>query len=247
MVTFLGGCKEKLRPDHVFEMVELPSLPSTQDAPTQTAPQPSPMPKLKVRDIPEPTLPEPEPEPQPQPKPTPKPEPPKETAPQKPTPKPEPKPTPEKVSYQDFASTHELPKEQPKPTPKKTKPVKLPQIDTSRLAKELTKGVEAISLQLPEGRSLSGSEKNELAEYGNALRAKLSKAWRKPGGVIARAEVAISVTPDGKLSARIVKSSGNALFDQSVLDAVKRISPMHAPPSGKAEVFTLGLSTRDDL
>jgi len=52
---------------------------------------------------------------------------------------------------------------------------------------------------------------------------------------------------DGSISqVHVVRSSGNKDFDQSVLDAFKRVRPIGTRPDGRSEAITLEFNTRDD-
>jgi colicin import membrane protein len=69
----------------------------------------------------------------------------------------------------------------------------------------------------------------------------LRERHEKPGGLsdLLNAEVSFTVAANGAISGvRIVRSSGNAEFDQSVLEAFGRVR-MPARPDGKSDVKTL--------
>lgn len=248
LATLLGGCKDTVRPDHVFEMVDLSAadfLPTPQPEP-QPRPAPQRLPQLQVPDI-QPPAPEPEPEvtpPAPLPKPKPQtPPPPKPKAEPKPTPAPpKPKPEPPKtINYEKFTQTHELPKNAPKPQPKPRPTVQAPTFDVSKFSESLNKSLEQIELKLPANSSLSKAEKDALQAYGNALRSRSEQAWSKPN-LVGRAVVSIEVASDGTLTARLTQSSGNDLFDRSVMEAIRSLRKMPPPPGGKPVNFELPFS-----
>ncbi|MGA8262750.1 MAG: cell envelope integrity protein TolA [Arenicellales bacterium] len=71
-----------------------------------------------------------------------------------------------------------------------------------------------------------------LAQYIPIIRQKVSRNWNLPEGVQNNIEVHVNVrlSPDGEvLSAQIVKSSGNPVFDRSVENAVLKASPLPIP------------------
>jgi len=78
-----------------------------------------------------------------------------------------------------------------------------------------------------------------LGMYGNRVKEAISREWAmpdvaKPQGLEARLIVVVS--RDGKvLDLRIEKSSGNSLFDDSAVRAVRRASPLPALPPVIAE------------
>jgi len=72
----------------------------------------------------------------------------------------------------------------------------------------------------------------KLAQWVDALSRHVARNWVRPPGAPEDFECTVRVQqlPDGTVvSARIVKSSGNALLDKSVEDAVFRASPLPKP------------------
>lgn len=79
---------------------------------------------------------------------------------------------------------------------------------------------------------------SEMDRYRAIIRQKVERSWSRPGGSSAGMQcvVRVRVVPGGEvLSARVVKSSGNALFDRSVENAVFKASPLPLPSD--AEIF----------
>lgn len=71
-----------------------------------------------------------------------------------------------------------------------------------------------------------------LAQYIPIIRQKVSRNWNAPAGLSndIEARVNVRLSPNGEvLSARIVKSSGNPVFDRSVENAVLKASPLPIP------------------
>lgn len=235
IMTFLGGCKEEIHPDHVFEMVSLSVPTSTAQQPTPQPQQtPEPSPRLKQPDfapVPNPPAePVQQPQPQPKAKPTPAPKP-------KPQPEPKPKPRLQTTSYADFANEHKLPEDKA-PAPKPRPRVDLPDFNTDKMKNALARDIESVKLNLPANSNLTAAQQEALASFGNQLRAHLEKRWKKPG-IFAQAILTVNVSPDGSLSARLKKSSGDTLFDRSVLNAVKAVGKMPPPPGGKSASFDI--------
>lgn len=82
-------------------------------------------------------------------------------------------------------------------------------------------------------------ELNPLRDaYSNAISQQISRNWLRPPGISddLKCEVLVVQLPDGNVtSARITKSSGNTIFDESVIKAIYKAAPLPQPPS--PEVF----------
>ncbi len=71
-----------------------------------------------------------------------------------------------------------------------------------------------------------------LARYTPIIQQKVSRNWSRPPGaqVGLSAEVRVRLTPAGEvISAQVVRSSGNPIFDRSVENAVLKASPLPIP------------------
>lgn len=71
-----------------------------------------------------------------------------------------------------------------------------------------------------------------LAQYIPIIRQKVSRNWNRPAGLRddIEAHVNVRLSPTGEvLSAQVVKSSGNPVFDRSVENAVLKASPLPIP------------------
>lgn len=173
-----------------------------------------PMPKFVNAELV--VLEKPKPKPAPKPKPQPKPEP-------KPAPKPEPKPEPKKPE----------PKPEPKPAPK-------PKVDEAKKKAEREKAErerqEALKAQQRRELESALSEDEELlqahedeqiaAHIGAKIKRAASLAWSRPpsarNGMVA--EVRVRMLKSGQLiDPQLTKSSGDAAFDRSVIQAVQRM------------------------
>ncbi len=175
-----------------------------------------------VEEEPPPAPKEPEP-PKPEPKPAPKPD--DIPLPKKEPPKPKPKPEP--------------PKPKPKPEPKKPEKPKIEK------GKRITKPVVKSTVKPKEKQTLTDEEikkwlgkrvkigettslpQNDLSLNFSYIKNALYDAWNQPSREAAGnrpAEIAFSIGPGGRIqNPRILTSSGSAAFDQSALEAVRRV------------------------
>ncbi len=175
-----------------------------------------------VEEEPPPAPKEPEP-PKPEPKPAPKPD--DIPVPKKEQPKPKPKPEP--------------PKPKPKPEPKKPEKPKIEK------GKRINKPVVKSTVKPKEKQTLTDEEikkwlgkrvkigettslpQNDLSLNFSYIKKALYDAWNQPSREAAGtrpAEIAFSIGPGGRiLNPRLQTSSGSAAFDQSALEAVRRV------------------------
>ncbi len=74
-----------------------------------------------------------------------------------------------------------------------------------------------------------------MEEYKSRIRADISQHWLLPPnvrkGLVCRVRVRLIPTGD-VVDVQVIKSSGDAVFDRSVVNAVKRASPLPVPPPG---------------
>ena len=115
-----------------------------------------------------------------------------------------------------------------------------PRVDASGIKKGVTGGTGAGSKGAG-GTALSAAEGERMERYESMLIQRLREAHEKPGGLsdLLTADVQFIMAANGSFSGiRIVRSSGNAEFDQSVLEAFGRVK-MPARPDGKTEVIEL--------
>jgi len=72
----------------------------------------------------------------------------------------------------------------------------------------------------------------EIEKYRYLIEQRVSRSWNRPVGVAKglKCEVHVRLTPSGEvLSANVVRSSGNAVFDRSVENAVYKAAPLPLP------------------
>jgi TolA protein len=162
--------------------------------------------------------------------------------------KPKPKPTPAKKKA--------TPKVKAKPTPpRETEAEKIARqkaldeqlknaVDTARKryagesAKAGGQGFGAASLG---GKGMGGGQvaSIEFIAYRNALERHIKGGWRwLPGARVFQAQVLMRLTSNGTVqNASLISSSGNGHFDDSILRAVYKASPVPAPPARLYEQF----------
>ncbi|HSH06289.1 MAG TPA: energy transducer TonB [Burkholderiales bacterium] len=226
----------------------------------RAAPAPAPRPVVKV-EPPKPAPPKPEPPkpvpkveapaPRPEPKIAPKPEPriEKPDIAQQAAPKPEPKPKPKPVAKVE-------PKPKPKPAPKvEAKPKPKPQPSPSVAARnemraELAREEAAIRAQRQEAelRALLAREARAraLASWTDKIRAKIRGNIILPPAMTGNPEAIFDVVllPTGDVlgTPRLRRSSGDPRYDDAVLRAILKSSPLPRPDD--PNVFTRNLELR---
>jgi len=99
------------------------------------------------------------------------------------------------------------------------------------------------------GRALTREEGSELEAYFALLKARIKENHVPPEGVSSslEARVACFVAADGSLShVRILRSSGNADFDRSVVDACEHARPIGARPDGQGDTVEMTFKMHED-
>lgn len=232
-------------PNQVFEMVEPPE--PAAEAPAQAEATPEAQPDLEQDLNLEPVepieLPDPAPEPDPEPTPPePKPEPTPAPAPKpskKPKVKKKPEPKPQKISKQDYDKKNPKKARKSAQTPRTQAPVKVGKISAK------TGNIDSIAKV---GANISGkvgasaAVRNMLDAYIGEIKRKTESNWAIP--VTAQnsdlsAIVAFRVSKNGEISGlRIIRSSGSAEVDNSILAALRSIS-LTPPPDNEPHNITI--------
>lgn len=225
---------EQPQPPVVFDMVEPSPQPEPEPAPAPI-PQETQITQPKIEEIEKLDIPEPQPEPEPAPEPEPEPAP-------APQPKPAPKPKQqERISYKDFL----------KKNPEKRNSKHQRQRTTQRKVK--VGSVKSSFSNINQIANISASAttgaamKNELAAYAQYIHSMAKRNWVPPQDLYEELETEISfvVSKSGVISAfRIIRSSGNSAFDNSVATTFKSISLM-PPPDKQQHTITLTFSSVD--
>lgn len=222
LATFLGGCKERVRPDHVFEMVDLSEVSEMAQQVARALPQVDTrleMPEFEVLKPPA----QPEVTPQPQP-----PAPEVKALPAQPKPPAEPV---KRVAYDPtkYAKPETTPA---KPVVQRTQ-VKAPSFDKAKLRQSL----QSVELSLASSSQRSSEDANKAQAYANEIQKLLKRAWNKPD-MEGWVRLLIIVSADGTLTARVYESSKNSVFNETALEAVRRVGKAAtAPPGGYLEFY----------
>jgi len=170
--------------------------------------------------------PQPKPEPKPQPKVEPKPKP-------KPTPTPKPKPEPK-------------PQAKPKPEPKpQAKPEAKPQAkpDAKAREQEIKRQRErelALALAAEDEVMQAETDSEVAMTYADAIESAIVDNWSRPPSARRDMEVTllIQLIPTGEVvSVSVLKSSGNAAFDRSAINAVNKAARFPEVAAAPPQVF----------
>lgn len=188
---------------------------------------------------------------------------PPEPVPPKPTPKAKPK-EPEKkadtsltkevkqaqrMSYQEYLKKHPTPKQPASTIKATTKPTKVPKIDAQGIAQGVKGGSTANMKGGGGGKALTREQQDAMNTYISMLIQELKRAHEPPPGVSDRLEarVTFDITASGAiLNPRIVKSSGDKEFDQSVIEAFLRMRSIGPTPNRRSDTWTVTFKMRDD-
>lgn len=152
----------------------------------------------------------------------------------------------EKISYQQYLKKNPIRKQSAASTVRNNS--KVPKIDTQGIRDGVKQGSTA-SQKGAGGPALTREEADQLAVYQSFLKQELEKAHEPPPGVSDRLEtyVTFDVTASGAiLNPRISKSSGNREFDQSVLEAFRKMRSIGPTPTRRPYSWGLTFKMRDD-
>ncbi|MCK4564493.1 MAG: TonB C-terminal domain-containing protein [Verrucomicrobia bacterium] len=164
--------------------------------------------------------------------------------PEPPAPEPEPERIPEPVKEKPVPI-----KKKPEPIKKKPEPVKKPKQRLARpedikigpkvksTPKKPTVSERDIKSALAgiTSPAKSSGDPNRFSHYYSQVMAKLHAAWVPPstvGSISRPAEVRFSMRSNGAITARkLTTSSGNSVFDQTVMKAANRVGVLPKPPA----------------
>jgi colicin import membrane protein len=153
----------------------------------------------------------------------------------------------EKMSYQQYLKSHPTPKPAPPSTGQKA--ANVPRVDAQGIANGVRGGSTANTKGGGGGKALTREEQSELNTYISFLLNALKEAHEPPPGVSDQleAKVTFDITASGSiLNPRISKSSGNREFDESVLQAFRKVRSIGPTPNGKADTWTVGFKMKDE-
>jgi TonB family protein len=153
----------------------------------------------------------------------------------------------QRMSYQQYLKSHPTPKAAPPSTSQKV--ANVPRIDAQGIANGVRGGSTANTKGGGGGKALTREEQSELNTYISFLLSALKEAHEPPPGVSDQLEtkVTFDITAGGSiLNPRISKSSGNREFDESVLQAFRKVRSIGPTPTGKADTWTVGFKMKDE-
>jgi TonB family protein len=147
-------------------------------------------------------------------------------------------------SYKDFLKKHPI-----KPAvPTAPRSARAPQVDTTGILGGV-KGGSTTSKGGQGGTAMTREEADQLSTYISFLIQELKRAHEPPPGVSDRLEckVTFDITASGAiLNPRITRSSGNREFDESVLEAFRRMRSIGPTPNHRADTWTVNFKMRDE-
>jgi len=153
----------------------------------------------------------------------------------------------ERVTYQEFQKKNPTPK-QPVATPPRAAP-RVPRIDVTGIAGGVTGGSTANTRGGGGGNALTREEHSQLDTYISLLIQELKRAHEPPAGVsdLFEAKVTFDITSGGGIvNPRISKSSGDKAFDDSVIEAFRKVRSIGPTPDRKADTWTVTFRMRED-
>jgi colicin import membrane protein len=151
-----------------------------------------------------------------------------------------------RVSYQDYLKKHPAPK--PSTGAPVQKSANVPRIDSQGIANGVRGGSTANTRGGGGGKALTREEQSELNTYISFLLNALKEAHEPPPGVSDQmeAKVTFDITASGSiLNPHISKSSGDRAFDESVIEAFRRVKSIGPTPNGKADTWTVTFRMKD--
>lgn len=151
-----------------------------------------------------------------------------------------------KTSYKEYLKKHPIPKQAAvttgRPAPK------VPRVDTQGI-RDGVQGGSTTSKGGQGGKVLTREEADQLAVYQSFLLQELRRAHEPPSGVSDQlsTNVTFDITASGAiLNPRISKTSGNREFDESVLDAFRRMRSIGPTPNRRAATWTVTFRMREE-
>lgn len=154
-----------------------------------------------------------------------------------------------KTSYKEFLKKNPIPKQS---AVSQVRAAKVPRINTKDITKGVPGGVKGGSTTSKGGqggKEMTREEADQLSVYISFLIQELKRAHEPPPGVSdqLQARVTFDITASGAiLNPRISKSSGNREFDESVLDAFRRMRSIGPTPNRRADTWTVTFKMLDE-
>ncbi len=155
----------------------------------------------------------------------------------------------QKMSYKDYLKKHPSPKPVPQTAMTTPRTGNVPRIDAEGIAQGVKGGSTANKRGGGGGKALTREEQNEFDTYISFLISALKEAHLPPPGVSDKleAKVTFDITASGHiLNPRISRSSGDKDFDESVLEAFRKVRSIGPTPNGKSDTWTVTFRMRDE-
>lgn len=152
-----------------------------------------------------------------------------------------------RVSYQEYLKKHPTPKQSVVNTVRRA--ANAPKVDYQGIANGVRGGSTANTRGGGGGKAMTREEADQLSTYISLLIQELKKAHEPPSGVSDQLEtkVTFDITASGAiLNPKISKSSGNREFDESVLDAFRRMRSIGPTPNRRPDTWTVTFKMRDE-
>jgi len=150
-----------------------------------------------------------------------------------------------RMTYEQYVKQHGVPKASTTGSPR---PIAAPRISTKGIV-DGVEGGSASSTRGAGGTAMTAAEHTEMQGYISRLVAALRQSHEKPPGLsdLLSADVEFLIAADGTLSrVRIARSSGNAAFDESCLEAFRRVGSVGPKPDGKSATWILEFRMKDE-
>ena len=153
-----------------------------------------------------------------------------------------------KVSYDQFVRQHGKPSTSKASSTGSSRATAVPKINAKGIAEGVIGG-SASSKGGGGGRALTAAQRTELEGYIARLVTALRQNHEKPPGLsdLLSADVEFLIAADGSISRiHIVRTSGNAAFDQSCVEAFRRMGSIGPKPDGKNDTWVLTFRMKDE-
>ncbi len=154
----------------------------------------------------------------------------------------------QRMSYEEYVKRFGAPKAPSASESRVRRPIRAPRIDVRGIADGVLRGA-ASSRAGSGGTALTATEHSALEGYIARLIVALRQNHEKPPGLsdLLSADVRFHIAADGTITdVRIVRSSGNEAFDQSCLEAFRRLGSIGPKPDGKPDTWTITFRMKDE-
>ncbi len=153
-----------------------------------------------------------------------------------------------RMSYDQFVKQHGKPSTSRTASAGAPRATAVPKINAKGIAEGVLGGA-ASSKGGAGGRALTAAQRTELEGYIARRLTALRQNHEKPPGLseLLTADVEFLIAADGSISRmHIVRSSGNAAFDESCIAAFRRMGSIGPKPDGKSVTWVLTFRMKDD-